>query len=288
MMRILVAGAAGVVGRYLVPQLVHEGHQVTGMTHKEENTEVIRSLGARPLIADVYDREHILTILEELRPDVLIHQLTALSARNFSDNNRIRTEGTRNLVDAAKAAGVKRMIAQSIAWAYEPGPTPAGEEVPLDTNAPMPRRLTIDGVAALEQATAEISEHVILRYGMFYGPGTWYDNPGWIAEQVLQGQVQAGDGITSFVHVQDAARAAAQALNWPSGVVNIVDNEPAAGREWLPVYAEALGAPKPIYEPGLLSPGERGALNFKARQEYGWEPLYPTWRTGFAQSLNTH
>ncbi|RUT31634.1 NAD(P)-dependent oxidoreductase [Paenibacillus zeisoli] len=287
-MKILVAGAAGVVGRYLVPQLVHEGHQVTGITHKEENTEVIRSLGARPIVADVYNREHIFSILEELRPDVLIHQLTSLSSRNFSDNNRIRTEGTRNLVDAAKAAGVNRLIAQSIAWAYEPGSTPAEEEVPLDIKAPLPRQITIEGVAALEQAAAEIPEHVILRYGTFYGPGTWYDNPGWIAEQVLQGQIQAGDGLTSFIHVKDAALAAVQALNWPSGAVNIVDNEPAAGRDWLPVYAEALGAPKPVYEPGLLNRGERGASNSKARLEYGWEPLYPTWRTGFAQSLHTH
>lgn len=140
----------------------------------------------------------------------------------------------------------------------------------------------IEGVVSLEKAAAEIANHVILRYGMFYGPGTWYEANGLMARTAKEGRLPATDGIQSFLHVEDAANAALLALDWPSGPVNIVDDEPAAGTEWLPVYAEAVGAGAPDYQTGRNG-WERGASNAKARNEYGWVPLYPTWRSGFSE-----
>jgi nucleoside-diphosphate-sugar epimerase len=263
--------------------LVQAGHEVVGMTRTSERKRLIEQSGARAVVVDVFDREAMIAAVGDARPDAVIHQLTALSDWNLADNARIRTEGTRNLVDAALAAGVRSMISQSICWAYEPGDGPAAEQTPLDLGAPMPRQMTIDGVAALETATAELPHHVILRYGMLYGPGTWYERGGFMAAKVMNGELPATDGVVSFLHVEDAARAAVLALGWPSGPVNVADDEPAAGTQWLPVYAAALGAPTPEHRPGS-NRGERGASNAKARSEYGWEPLYPTWRSGFAQA----
>lgn len=283
-MKIFVAGSTGVIGQRLLPRLVQAGHEVIGMTHDPQRKGLIESWGAKGIVADAFDREGIIASIGEVRPDVIIHQLTSLSQWNLEDNARIRMEGTRHLVEAAQIHGVKRMIAQSIAWAYEPGDYPATENVPLDVQAPPPRKSTIDGIISLEHAVAQLPNHVILRYGMFYGPGTWYDANGIMAEKVRTRALPATDGVMSFLHVEDAANAALQALDWPTGPVNIVDDEPAAGTLWLPLYAEALHAPAPAYQAGSKR-GERGASNAKARKEYGWEPLYPTWRTGFAQSL---
>lgn len=283
-MKIFVAGSTGVIGRLLLPKLTQAGHEVIGMTHDEKRRPLIEAMGAKSMVVDAFDREAMITAVGEVRPDVIIHQLTSLSNWNFAENARIRIEGTRNLVDAGQAAGVKLMIAQSIAWAYEPGDHPATEEVPLDIHAPLPRKSMIEGIVALEEAVAEMPHHVILRYGMFYGPDTWYEAKGTMAEKVRNGELPATDGLTSFLHVEDAANAAMQALNWPTGPVNIVDDEPAAGKDWLPVYAQALNAPVPAYTSGS-NRGERGASNAKARNKLGWVPLYPSWRSGFAQSL---
>lgn len=197
-MRILVAGATGAIGRVLVPMLTEAGHSVVGIS---------RTLGV-----DIFDRPAVLRAVAESAPDVVMHQLTALSERSLSDNARIRVEGTRNLVDAALAVGVRRMVAQSIAFAYAPGDSVADESTPLDPTTEEPRATTVSGVRALESAVAELPEYVILRYGLFYGPGTWHEAPG---------------GAGSFVHVRDAAAAAVQALTWPNGVVNIVEDQGA-------------------------------------------------------------
>ena len=168
-------------------------------------------------------------------PEVIIQQLTDLRAGSSAANARMRREGTRNLVDAARAAGVRQFIAQSISWVSAPGDGPADEHVPLDLEAPEPRRTTIEGVDALERAVAEMERGLVLRYGTLYGLGTWYAPDGSIAQQVRQGQLTADEGITSFVHVEDAARAALLALDWPPGIVTIVDDEPA------PRYGLAAG-----------------------------------------------
>jgi nucleoside-diphosphate-sugar epimerase len=194
----------------------------------------------------------------------------------------MRREGTRNLVDAAHASGVHRFIAQSISWVSAPGNGPADESVPLDLEAPEPRRRLIEGVQALERAVAEMERWVVLRYGALYGLGTWYAPDGFIAEQVRRGELTADQTVTSFIHVDDAARAAVLALEWPQGIVNVVDDEPAPGTAWLPVYAASLGAPPPPVATGQER-AMRGASNTKARQLLHWSPLYPSWREGFAQ-----
>ncbi|MBB6671602.1 NAD-dependent epimerase/dehydratase family protein [Cohnella nanjingensis] len=279
-MRILVAGASGAVGRALIPLLVREGHEVSGVTRDAASAERMSAMGVQSYVADVFDRDALIGVVREAGPHTVIHQLTSLGTRNFADNARMRIEGTRNLVDAALAAGVRRMIAQSISWAYAPGEGAASETEPLDWTAPPPRLGTVEGVQALERVTAEMPEYVTLRYGLFYGPGTWYAPDGLIAEQARRGELSATDGIASFIHVADAARAASLALTWPTGTVNIVDDEPAPGTAWLPAFAEAVGAPEPPVQAGA-APWERGASNAKARRDYGWEPLYPTWREGF-------
>ncbi|MCM3627040.1 NAD(P)-dependent oxidoreductase [Paenibacillus glycanilyticus] len=279
-MKIFVAGAAGVVGRLLLPKLAEAGHEVMGMTRSLSKIAQVKQSGAKAAVADVFDRDRLFELLADYRPDVVIHQLTALSEWSLADNARIRIEGTRNLVDAAMAAGVPRMIVQSISWAYEPGEEIATEADRLDEEAPLPRKISVDGVIAMERAAAEMPHAVILRYGALYGPGTFYEyNNGMFANQVKAGKVPATDGRTSFLHVEDAALAALHALDWPAGSVNIVDDEPAAGKIWLPLYASALGAPEPAIQ-GAMNRGERGASNEKARRQYGWKPQYPTWREG--------
>ncbi len=284
-MKIFVAGASGAIGRRLLPLLKTAGHEVIGTTRVSEKAQQLKALGAEPVIIDMFDREGLAAVLRETRPDVVIHQLTDLSGRNFQGNSRLRREGTRNLVDAARAAGVRQMIAQSIAWVCVPGDGPADERVPLDIEAPdASRKRTVTAVKELEDAVAEMEHGTVLRYGLLYGPGTWYAPDGLLADQVRQGRMTANPGVDSFVHVDDAARAALLALDWPEGVINIVDDEPAPGTVWLPIYAELLKAPAPPTSSDY-APWARGSSNKKARQQLGWQPLYPSWREGLALTL---
>jgi nucleoside-diphosphate-sugar epimerase len=295
-MRIFVAGASGAVGRLMVPLLISAGHEVTGTARTAEGLARLRSQGATAVTVDVFDVGSLRQAVAAASPDTVIHQLTALANGTSADNARIRREGTRNLVNAAKKAGVARIVAQSVAWAYEPGDTPAGESVSLDVTAPPPRANLIGGITALEETVAELAEHVVLRYGTLYGPGTWY-HPGGLVAARLRGEspsgalaaaplgpLEANDAVASFLHVEDAARAAVAALDWPDGAVNIVDDEPAPARDWLPVLADALKAPAPPAAAGRAG-WERGASNARARS-LGWTPLYPSWRTGFPAIAN--
>jgi nucleoside-diphosphate-sugar epimerase len=287
-MRIFIAGATGAVGRLLVPLLVTAGHEVTGTTRDPARLGSLRAAGAAGVLADALDADQVRAAVAAAAPDVVMHQLTALADGNRADNTRIRRVGTRHLVDAARQAGVARIIAQSVAWAYQPGDAPADESTPLDLAAGSPRAGLIDGITALEETAAELPEHVILRYGTLYGPGTWYA-PGGLVDSELRrdhraapgplGPLTAGDAVDSLLHVADAAGAAVAALDWPSGPVNIVDDEPAATRDWLPVLAAALGAPAPPTAQGRAA-WQRGASNARARA-LGWTPLYPSWRDGF-------
>ena len=279
-MKILVAGATGVIGRRLIALLVASGHEIIGTTRTAEKSQMLQKQGAIPVIVDAFDRDGLTTVVREAQPDVIIQQLTDLSAGSSAANARMRREGTRNLVDAAHAAGVRQFIAQSISWVCAPGDGPADENVPLDLEAPEPRRTTVEGVVALERAVAEMERGIVLRYGTLYGLGTWYAPDGSIAQQVRQRQLTADEGITSFLHVEDAARAALLALDWPPGIVNIVDDEPAPGTVWLPVYAATFGSPAPPVAEGQPR-AARGATNRKARQLLNWQPVYPSWREGF-------
>ncbi|WP_028936870.1 NAD-dependent epimerase/dehydratase family protein [Pseudonocardia spinosispora] len=281
-MRIFVAGATGAIGRQLVPLLVEQGHQVTGTSRSGHGVALVNSLGAEGVLADALDAERLHEAVGAAAPDVIVHQLTALGELDFAAHGRVRREGTRNLVDAARAAGVTRMLAQSIAWAYEAGGEPADETTPLDVDAPAPRSGTIGSVRALEEAVTELDDHVILRYGLLYGPGTWYSADEQVARQLRAGELTADAAVSSFVHVEDAALAALAALDWPAGAVNVVDDEPAAARDWLPALAEALGEPAPPVATDDTRAGwQRGATNALARNKLGWTPRYPTWRTGF-------
>ncbi|WP_034092078.1 NAD-dependent epimerase/dehydratase family protein [Streptacidiphilus albus] len=279
-MRIFIAGATGAIGSVLVPLLLDAGHTVTGSTRTEQGLAELAARGANGVRLDVFDRDAVAAAVAADAPDAVIHQLTALGAGNPADNARIRIEGTRNLVDAAKRAGVRTMIAQSIAWAYEPGQGPAGEATPLDTGAPQPRQTTLGGITALEGAVSEIDRHVILRFGAFYGPGTWYAPGSLMADRLTGGTLPANDAVSSFVHVRDAAQATVQALDWPSGPVNIADDHPAPAHTWVPALAAALDRPAPPRTRGGAA-WERGALNTRARS-LGWTPQHSTWRTGFA------
>ncbi|HEX3731864.1 MAG TPA: NAD(P)-dependent oxidoreductase [Mycobacteriales bacterium] len=280
-MRIFLAGATGAIGRELTPALLRAGHEVVGLTRTEPGAAWLRSIGATGVLGDIFDRAAVHRLVAEAEPDVIMHQLTALSERDFAANSRIRREGTRRLVEAAEAVGVTRMIAQSISWVYEPGSTPAAEATPLDPTDAQPRADTVDGVRALEATVGELADHVVLRFGLLYGPGTWYSRDGLLGEQARRGELVAADGIASFVHVADAARATLLALDWPAGMVNVVDDEPAAGHEWAPVFAAAVGGSTPTLTSGG-EPWERGADNTLARR-LGWAPIYPSWRDGFAE-----
>lgn len=282
-MHVFIAGGTGVLGRRLIPLLIARGHRVTALTRTTERGCFALAAGAVPALADVYDVDALTRVVRRAAPDVVMHQLTALSDRDFAANARIRTVGTRNLVDAALRAGVGRVIAQSIAWMYEPGDKPADESVPLDLAAPEARRRGVEAVAALETVVREIPEWVVLRYGLLYGRGTWYAPGALMAADAHEGLLVAAPDVSSFVHVDDAADAAVQALAWPSGAVNICDDEPAAGTEWVPAFCRAVGAPPPRRMPGEERRGwARGADNGYARGELHWTPGSPSWRDGFA------
>ena len=283
-MRIFLAGATGVIGRRLAPLLVDRGHSVTGFVRRDADAGWLRSLGAEAVRGDVFDADGVRRAVALAAPDVVMHQLTDLKGGNFRANSEMRITGTRNLVDAALAAGVRRMVAQSIAWAYQAGEVPAAEDVPLDLGSEGNRLRSVQGVAALEGAVREAPEWVVLRYGLLYGPGTWYSRGGLRADQAARGKLAADGDVSSFVHVDDAAGAAADALSWPTGFVNVCDDVPAAGREWVPAFCRAVGvAPVPALPVDEERHGwARGADNGYARKELNWTPAWPSWRDGFA------
>lgn len=281
-MRIFLAGATGVIGRSLVPLLVGQGHQVTALSRSVSAGEWLREQGANTTTADVFDADALTRSVRAAAPEAVIHQLTDLRAGSSASNARMRRAGTRNLVDAALAAGARRIVAQSISWAYAPGQDPASEDEPLDLEAGEPRQTTVGGVAALERAAREMPEWVVLRYGTLYGPGTWYAPDGMTADKARDGELTADADVSSFVHVEDAAAAAAQALAWPSGFVNICDDEPAAGHDWVPRYCEVVGAAAPRRDSAERKGWARGADAHYARKHLGWAPAHPSWREGFA------
>jgi nucleoside-diphosphate-sugar epimerase len=233
------------------------------------------------VIADALDRERMAEVVAMARPDVVVHQLTDLTAGTSASNAALRVEGTRNLVDAAKDAGVRRIVAQSIAWAYAPGADPANEQVPLDVEAAEPRATTIRGIDALESAVREAPEWVVLRYGLLYGAGTWYAPDGMYGEQARAGKLTANADVSSFVHADDAAAAAVAALEWPTGAVNVCDDDPAPGWDWVPAFCAAVGADPPPTTTGERAAWARGASNRHAREDLGWSPRINSWRTGF-------
>jgi nucleoside-diphosphate-sugar epimerase len=303
-MRVFLAGATGVIGSPLVPQLLNAGHQVTAMTRSVLRAAQLEAVGADPVVCDVFDADGVRAAMADASPEAVIHQLTALPPRLdwgdpdvFEANNRVRTEGTRVLVDAALATGARRVVAQSIAFAYAPtGDRVKEEDAALFTDAPPPLGGLVAALAEHEErvtGTAGI-EGLVLRYGMLYGPGTYHDRRGSTAADIIAGRVPLVEGATgmySFLHVEDAASAAVAALERGApGIYNVVDDEPAPQPEWLPVLARALRADPPAAAETLPPPETpdmslRGASNAKAKRELGWRPRYASWRAGFSASL---
>jgi nucleoside-diphosphate-sugar epimerase len=301
-MRVFVAGASGAIGTRLVPQLIERGHEVIGTFHSPGNAERVRAGGAKAIALDLLDPRAVRRAVLETGPDAIIHQATALADvrfsrsldRSFALTNRLRTEGTDTLLAAARESGVHRFIAQSFAayrYTRVGGPVKT-EDDPLDPAPPAGARETNAAMRYLDQAVTDAGG-IALRYGGFYGAA----NDGLI-EPVRKRQfpiIGNGGGVTSFIHLDDAAAATVLALEHDAaGIYNIVDDEPAPVREWLPVLADALGAKPPRHIPRWLArlvAGEgavmmgtesRGASNAKAIRELGWTLRYPSWRQGFA------
>jgi 2-alkyl-3-oxoalkanoate reductase len=300
-MRVFVAGASGAIGARLVAQLIAHGHEVTGSHRSAGSADRVRALGAEPVALDLLDARAVREAVRAARPDAIVHEATALAGarfgrsldRAFGPTNRLRTEGTDALLAAAREAGVRRFVAQSFAsyrYAREGGPVKT-EDDRLDPSPPASARQTNAAMAYLDQAVTAAGG-VALRYGGFYGAA----NDGLVGP-VRKRQLPIigdGGGISSFIHLDDAAAATVLALEQDAaGIYNITDDEPAPARDWLPVLASALGAKPPRHLPtwlGRLFMGEglammtesRGAANAKAKRELGWTLRHPTWRQGFA------
>jgi nucleoside-diphosphate-sugar epimerase len=277
-MRILLAGGSGAIARQLIPLLTVAGHDVFATTRKRDRQPAIAAIGGEPILLDALDRSGVLATIASLRPEIILHQLTDLADGPGPGNATLRIQGTRNLVDAARATGVSRMIAQSIAWVVAPGATPATEDEPLDPDLTEPRAGTIAAVRALEDATFELDRGIVLRYGQLYGPGTWYARDGKYGLAAMNGDLPATPAIATFLHIHDAARAAVAALDWPPGLVNIVDDLPAPGTDWVPAFAAALDAPSPQVEDG---PATGRAISNAKMRAFGFSLAYPTWQAGF-------
>jgi nucleoside-diphosphate-sugar epimerase len=312
-MKVFVAGGTGAMGRRLVPRLVAEGYEVAAMTRDQGKAPWLTAVGAHPVIADALDRAAVRAAVAGAGPEVVIHQLTALSRasnykqfdREFALTNRLRTEGTDHLLEGARAAGVRRFIAQSYGnWNYaRTGSGLKTEQDPFDATPPAHQKQSLGAIRYLESAVAgaEGIEGVALRYGNFYGPGTGFAADGALVAQVRKRRfpiVGDGSGVWSFVHMDDAAAAAIAAIEHGGpGVYNVADDEPLPVSVWLPRLADAVGAKPPMRVPvwlGRLAAGEvgvsmmtqiRGASNAKARAELGWAPRYRTCREGFRSGL---
>jgi nucleoside-diphosphate-sugar epimerase len=299
-MRVFLAGATGAIGKELVPRLVARGHHVIALTRSEEKAQRLRAPSVEAVVADVYDTAALTTVMKDARPDAVVHQMTAIPervnprkiGRQFAETNRLRTDGTRSLVAAARAAGVKRFVSQSIAFAYAPRDGVRTEDDPLYTEAPAAARALIDAVATNERETLAMPEGIVLRYGYFWGRGTAYDRGAQFEQDLKRRRlpiVGKGRGVFSFIHVEDAADATVLALEKGiPGVFNIVDDEPAPVSDWLPKLAERWGCPKPMRVPRFLArlvagsyavymmDEVPGASNAKARRALGWTPAHPS------------
>jgi 2-alkyl-3-oxoalkanoate reductase len=312
-MRIFVAGATGAVGRELVPALLSKGHAVAGSTRSAAKARMIERMGAQAAVADGLNAEAMMQAVRSFEPDVIVDEMTDLSAvmdfrhfdRAFATTNRLRTEGTDNLLAAARAAGVKRLIAQSYCgWTFgRSGGAVKSEADAPDPDPPEEFRRTFEAIEYLERTVTASSEPegIVLRYGAFYGENTGVLSQAMIDQLRRRRMPLIGDGggSWSFIHVADAAAATVAAIDHgvPGNIYNIVDDEPAQVKDWLPAFAAMLSAKPPMHLPawlGRLLAGEhmvammtevRGSSNEKAKRELGWRPAHPSWREGFAEVL---
>lgn len=312
-MKVFIAGATGVVGSRMVPALVRNGHEVVGTTRTPSKTERLAQLGATPVVLDALDDLAVKDAVAAAQPDVVVHELTAIPEtvdprkldEQFAATNRLRTEGTDHLLEAARAAGVRRFVAQSFAaWVYARTSGPVKTETDaIEMDPPTSVRKTLAAILHVEHSLTEATdiEGLALRYGGFYGPGTSMGEGGSVIEMVRKRRlplVGRSQGVWSFLHVDDAASATVAAVERGStGIYNIADDDPAPASEWLPELAKAIGAPPPRHVPVWLArlvAGEtavammtelKGVSNEKAKRELGWQPAYASWRKGFRTGL---
>ncbi|MGH8218944.1 MAG: NAD-dependent epimerase/dehydratase family protein [Steroidobacteraceae bacterium] len=311
-MRIFIAGASGALGRHLVPILLRGSHEVVGTARTEQKAESIRRQGAAAVIMDGLDPRSVGSAVRGAGPDIIVHEMTQLSGVSdlrrfeavFAVSNRLRTEGLEHLIKAGREAGARRIIAQSFCgWPYRrTGSDVKSEDDPLDDDPPRQMRTTLEAIRHLEDRLAGLSamDGVALRYGGLYGRNTGLFEPSYV-EQVKRRKlpvIGSGNGWWSFVHVADAAAATAGFVEKGApGVYNVVDDDPAPVRTWLPQLAKMLGARAPMRVPAWLArfvAGEhivnmmtevRAGSNRKVKCEIGWEPQYGSWRDGFAKVI---
>lgn len=312
-MKVFIAGATGVIGSRIVPTLVRNGHEVVGTTRTPWKTQRLAALGATPVVLDALDDIAVKDAVAAAQPDVVVHELTSIPDsvnprkldEQFAETNRLRTEGMDHLLEAARAAGARRFVAQSFAaWVYaRTGGPVKTEDDPIETDPPASVRETLGAILHVEHTLAEATdiEGIALRYGGFYGPGTSMGEGGSVIEMVRKRRfplVGRSNAVWSFVHVDDAAAATVAAVErGTTGIYNVADDDPAPVSEWLPELAKDIGAPPPRHVPvwlGRLAAGEtavammtelRGVSNAKAKRELGWQPKYASWREGFRTGL---
>jgi nucleoside-diphosphate-sugar epimerase len=308
-MRVLVAGATGAIGRQLVPVLTSAGHEVIGLAKRDPGLPA--GSRVRMVLADALDGPAVAAAVRQANPDAVVNMLTAIPARinprrmarEFGLTNRLRTEGTHHVLSAAAATGVRRIIAQGLAYAYDPaGRGPADEDQPLWRRPPAQFAPVLRALTELEQRTRDAGG-LVLRLGHLYGPGTIYAPGGSFVEQVRAGKVPlvgGGRSVFSFTHTDDVATAVLAALDSDAtGVLNVVDDDPATVATWLPVLAGMLAAPQPRRVPSALArlavggwgvafmTQLRGADNGRARRTLNWRPRHRSWRDGFAHEFRT-
>jgi nucleoside-diphosphate-sugar epimerase len=312
-MRVFLAGATGALGQQLVPLLQRAGHAVVGTTRSPVKAAQLRVQGAEAVVLDALDRDATIRAVVQARPDAIVHQMTSIPAqmnlrrfdREFELTNRLRTEGTQHLLEAARESAVRRIVVQSFGgWPYaRTGGPVKTERDPLDAAPPAAFRRTLNAIRQLEAAVRreEGMDGVALRYGAFYGPSTSLGVGGALLHALRRRRlplVGTGSGIWSFIHIRDAASATLAALERAApGIYNVADDEPAPVRDWLPVLAAAVGAPPPLRVPRwlvrmlvgehavVLMDDIRGISNAKAKAALAWQPRYASWRTGFVEGL---
>jgi len=309
-MKVFIAGATGAIGQALVPQLLADGHDVVGLARSGQRARELAGLGAQLVTGDALDRPRLVRLVADAAPEAIVNLLTAIPAtidprhidRDMAATNRLRTEGTRNLFDAGRRAGVRRHVVESIAYVIDPSqPAVTDEAAPVWDRPPKRYAAAVAAVGELERLSDDDGA-TVLRFGHLYGPGTAFAPDGSFTAQVRAGKVplvgQAGSTF-SFVHCADAAEAISAALtSEQSGTFNVVDDDPAPIREWLPELADILGAPAPKHVPAWLARAAvgrygvafltelRGSSNRRAKEVLGWQPSRPSWRQGFREAVD--
>lgn len=276
--KIFITGATGLIGYNLSKKLIDAGYEVAGLTTSENGKERLEKIGVQAFVGNIMDGPFIMEAVTAFKPEIVINQITDLKNVSMEDNANVRIVGTKNLMDAAVKNNVKKVIAQSLAFTYEPGDTLADEKTSLDTNSTGDRKVTVDGVIGLETETARIDNHVMLRFGYLYGPGTWYGKDGMIYNTFFTDEVNVHDGIVSFIHLDDAVQSSMDAINYEPGIYNVVDNQPMRYDEWAKFVSEQLNV-TPEIKVEKAPKYERGATNEKFLTQ-GTTLKFPSWQEG--------